>query len=133
MTGKRLTPTQANAALPLVRAVVADVVDLTARLSRADTEYRAERARPLPSQALLNERRRGMRDLERELSSCRAELAAVSARVEDAAAGVVDFDGDLDGAPVLLCWRLGEDHVDHWHGLDEPTASRRPLPVAVQA
>jgi len=27
----------------------------------------------------------------------------------------------------LLCWKLGEDDIGHWHGLEEGFAGRKPL------
>ena len=32
-----------------------------------------------------------------------------------------------DGQVVNLCWKIGEDSIDYWHGLDEGYAKRRPL------
>jgi hypothetical protein len=29
---------------------------------------------------------------------------------------------------VLLCWRLGEEGVQYWHGVEEGFAGRKPLP-----
>jgi len=29
---------------------------------------------------------------------------------------------------VLLCWHLGEDSVQYWHGVEEGFAGRKPLP-----
>jgi len=48
--------------------------------------------------------------------------------VKDAGTGLVDFPGTLDGEPVLFCWRLGEDRVDHYHTETEGFAGRRPIP-----
>jgi hypothetical protein len=31
--------------------------------------------------------------------------------------GLVDFRSRRGERPVYLCWRRGEDHVDHWHEL----------------
>lgn len=133
MTGKRLTPAQANATLPLVRAIVADVVDLTERLGRAEAAYGAERDREEPSQVALNEVHDSIRRLRAELHACRFELSGLAVTVEDPAAGVVDIAGDLDGTPVLLCWRLGEPQIEAWHAEGESAADRRLLPDVVPA
>jgi hypothetical protein len=28
---------------------------------------------------------------------------------------------------VLLCWKLGEEEIGYWHGVDEGFAGRKPL------
>jgi hypothetical protein len=48
-------------------------------------------------------------------------------QVRDLDMGLVDFLGERDGAEVWLCWRVGEDTVSHWHGLNEGFARRRAL------
>jgi hypothetical protein len=52
------------------------------------------------------------------------ELGAV---VKDADTGLVDFPAVVEGAEAFLCWQLGEDEVEYWHGLDDGFAGRKPL------
>ena len=39
--------------------------------------------------------------------------------VKDLDVGLVDFPSMLEGEEIYLCWKLGEDHIDFWHGVDE--------------
>jgi len=39
----------------------------------------------------------------------------------------VDFPSDMNGRPILLCWRLGEPEVQFWHDPDAGYAGRQPL------
>jgi hypothetical protein len=55
-------------------------------------------------------------------------LAELGILLRDPETGLVDFPGELDGQPVYLCWKLGEDRVTHWHDLESGFAGRRPLP-----
>jgi hypothetical protein len=59
-----------------------------------------------------------------------AELEVDGVQVKDLDTGLVDFPAKHpeEGDTVLLCWRLGEEEVAHWHGLDEGFAGRKPLP-----
>lgn len=41
--------------------------------------------------------------------------------------GLLDFPALVAGRQVWLCWRLGEDRVEYWHGTDEGFAGRKPL------
>lgn len=127
----RFTREGANAALPLVRAVVADLREATARIAEFEAAYRRERSRPQPSQAALNDRRRTIGVLSVERDGCTAELHAIGVGVDDAASGSVSFPGAHDGADVLFCWRFGEERVDTFRLPGEPFDARRALPVPV--
>jgi hypothetical protein len=61
------------------------------------------------------------------IARCVARIHEVGALVKDLDDGLVDFPARLDGEEVLLCWRLGEDEIGFWHGLDEGFSGRKPL------
>lgn len=63
-------------------------------------------------------------------STLRAEierLAEENILLRDPQTGLIDFPGEREGRRVWLCWRLGEEHVGHWHELDSGFGARRPL------
>jgi hypothetical protein len=70
---------------------------------------------------------RKLEELTNAVRSALGEIAALGGVTKDIALGLVDFPHLRDGREVNLCWKLGEDAVRHWHGLDEGYASRRPL------
>jgi hypothetical protein len=41
--------------------------------------------------------------------------------------GLLDFPWLREDEVVLLCWRLGEEEIGYWHGMDEGYAGRKPL------
>ena len=45
--------------------------------------------------------------------------------VKDIENGLVDFFFDNNGDTVFLCWKYGEDDINHWHELDEGFAGRK--------
>jgi hypothetical protein len=47
--------------------------------------------------------------------------------LRDIPTGLLDFPALAGGREVWLCWRLGEDRVEFWHGTDEGFAGRKPL------
>jgi hypothetical protein len=61
------------------------------------------------------------------IARCVARIHELGALVKDLDAGLVDFPATRDGQDVLLCWRLGEDEIGFWHGLDEGFSGRNPL------
>jgi hypothetical protein len=133
MAQKLFSPSQANAALALVRPIVSDVVLHQTRLVELVNAYQAKKRQPDASQVFLNETKQEMSAVTAQRDACVAELADVGVEMKDAATGLVDFPGELDGERVLWCWRLGEDRVEFFHGESEGFAGRKPIPVPVHA
>ena len=63
------------------------------------------------------------------VAQCVNRIHGLGAQVKDADDGLVDFPALREGEEVLLCWKLGEDEVAYWHGVDEGFAGRKPLPL----
>ena len=63
------------------------------------------------------------------IARCVARIHEAGGLVKDLDAGLVDFPARREGVEVLLCWRLGEDEVGYWHGLEEGFSGRKPLPL----
>ena len=47
------------------------------------------------------------------------EVEQLGCFVEEFKRGIVNFPSLYGGRKVFLCWRAGEDTVEHWHELDE--------------
>jgi hypothetical protein len=47
--------------------------------------------------------------------------------VKDLDVGLVDFPTLFEGEEVYLCWRMDEADIDHWHGVNEGFAGRKPI------
>lgn len=56
------------------------------------------------------------------------EIRQLGVQMKGFDTGLVDFPGQIDGRPVLLCWQLGEESVQYWHEEDAGFAGRQPLP-----
>ena len=55
------------------------------------------------------------------------EISAIGVQVKDLDIGLLDFPCKVDGQVVLLCWKLGEKSITHWHGVSEGFAGRKPV------
>jgi hypothetical protein len=55
------------------------------------------------------------------------EIDAMGVEVKDLDIGLLDFPCQVDGQIVLLCWKLGETAIAHWHGVSEGFAGRKPV------
>ncbi|HEX2045273.1 MAG TPA: DUF2203 domain-containing protein [Gaiellaceae bacterium] len=129
------TPKEADAALEVVRPLVERLVRLRRELVRAGGELGAVRSTVAGNGGRLDPERVGQ--LEKTAERAAAELAGVveeldgfGVQVKDLDRGLIDFPArhPASGETVLLCWELGEASVEHWHGLEDGYAGRKPLP-----
>ena len=56
-----------------------------------------------------------------------AEINAIGVQVKDLDIGLLDFPCKVDDEVVILCWKLGEASITHWHGTEEGFAGRMPI------
>jgi hypothetical protein len=116
------TPEEANRTLPLVRAIVKDVVEAARQVRAAATELGRNlrgTERESRQQELVVQRDR-FEALLRELNDLGIEL-------KDTERGLVDFPAKHQGRNVLICWHLGEERIGFWHELTDGFAGRKPI------
>jgi len=124
---------ECTALLPKVERALRDAVLHKSEYHKADTEldssmkhirvsggarvnrsaYLATRARRDSSAAALREA------LER--------VEQTGAVVKDLDIGLIDFLSLYRGREVYLCWRLGEEKIAFWHGIEEGFRGRKPI------
>jgi hypothetical protein len=56
-----------------------------------------------------------------------AEIDAIGVQVKDLDTGLLDFPARLDGEIILLCWKMGETRIDHWHTIESGFRGRQPI------
>ena len=56
-----------------------------------------------------------------------AEIDSIGVQVKDIESGLLDFPCRLDDQVVLLCWRMGETSIEHWHTMESGFQGRQPL------
>jgi hypothetical protein len=56
-----------------------------------------------------------------------AEIDSIGVQVKDIDIGLLDFPCEVEGAIILLCWKLGEKSITHWHSTQEGFAGRKPI------
>ncbi len=56
-----------------------------------------------------------------------AEIDSIGVQVKDLGTGLIDFPCRVDDQVVLLCWRLGEPAIEHWHTVDSGFQGRQPV------
>jgi hypothetical protein len=56
-----------------------------------------------------------------------AEIDSIGVQVKDLDAGLLDFPCRIDDEVVLLCWRMGEPAIEHWHTVEAGLQGRQPV------
>jgi len=129
---KLYTVDEANAALPLVGAIVEDLVELSDQVIERRERLmllRGDRD-PDADDVYSVELKQTEQDLEqdgRRLKEYVDELRQLGIELKNGVEGIVDFPSVMDDKPVCLCWKLGEPEVLYWHDVDAGFAGRQPL------
>ena len=121
---RHFTREEAIAALPALRRVLQRLRDAKDMLTDAEAHEALSEAAPTNGggepgsqvgEAFLQVRR------------LLASLQAEGIVIRDIDRGLIDFPSVIDGEEVYLCWELGEDSVDWWHGPEDGFSGRQPL------
>jgi hypothetical protein len=56
-----------------------------------------------------------------------AEIDSIGVQVKDLEAGLLDFPCRIEDEVVLLCWRMGETAIEHWHTVEAGFQGRQPV------
>jgi len=62
-----------------------------------------------------------------EMRSLVERLETLGVILRDVGRGLIDFPAIVVETEFYLCWRLGEDSIQFWHGMDEGFGGRKPL------
>jgi hypothetical protein len=120
--GRLYTVEEANAALARLRDALARIREARREVLRSGQRVGA-RARADGGGSEGTAYLEALSVLREEVES----LAADDIILRDADSGLVDFPSVREGRLVQLCWRLGEDRVEHWHEVDAGFQARKPL------
>ena len=117
---------EARSTLPLVSRIVSDIVEVTAQMKEIYLEIR-EVAGEGSDRERLDELQERLQKIADGRSEFFEELAALGIEMKDPNKGLVDFPALLDGRVVYLCWKLGEETIEHWHELATGFDNREPV------
>ena len=56
-----------------------------------------------------------------------SEIDSIGVQVKDLDTGLLDFPCKMDDQVVLLCWRMGESAIEHWHTIEDGFKGRKPV------
>lgn len=124
------TVAQANATLPYVSRIAADIVSTYSEWQRKVAEFELLSLEGEPAgdtSAAVNAMQGRVQALAAEIDGFTDELAVLGVECRGLEEGLLDFPAVVDGEEAWLCWRPGEPSVAWWHGREDGFAGRRPL------
>lgn len=130
MRTRYFTLEEANRTLPLVQRIVQDIVDDYNRWKEQLGRYEVVAARDRADIGESEDAERLRQDVDetaRRINGYIEELKQIGCVLKGFDDGLVDFRAKLDGRDILLCWKLGEEEITHWHEADAGFAGRRPV------
>jgi hypothetical protein len=133
MAERTFTLEEAQSLLPVLESLLRTAIDGKKLIEAVDTELQETAHRVfLAGGAHLNIVHLARRKAEREKTIQRvkdalAEIDATGVQVKDLEIGLLDFPCKVEGRTLLLCWKLGEKGITHWHSASEGFAGRKPI------
>src|SRR5438874_3585883 len=133
MSTRTFTLEEAQALLPVLESLLRTAIKGKKLIEQVDAEMQETAHKVfLKGGMLLDVVHLARRKAEREKALQRvkdalAEIDATGVQVKDLDMGLLDFPCEVDGRTVLLCWKLGEKSITHWHGVNEGYAGRKPI------
>jgi len=133
MSDRTFTLDEAQTLLPILESLLKQAIAAKKLIEETDAELQATAHRIfLNGGTFLNVIHLARRKAEREkaiqrIKDALAEIDATGVQVKDIDIGLLDFPCKVEGEIVLLCWKLGEPGITHWHGMSEGFAGRKPI------
>lgn len=130
---RTFTVAEAETLLPVLESLLRSAIESKKLIEEVDGEMQA-----LASRVFLNggtmvniaavARRKAERDKAlQQAKDAVAEIDATGVQVKDLDIGLLDFPCIVGEEIILLCWKLGEKGITHWHGMEEGFAGRKPI------
>jgi hypothetical protein len=133
MADKYFNRREAEGLLPLVRECMARARSGKEEIESLDQEMARAVARimvlggTIPPTAELLDLRSRREAAATQVQSEIQRIEQAGGVVKDLDEGLVDFPALREGEEVYFCWKLGEERIGYWHGLEEGFAGRKPL------
>ncbi len=130
---KTFTLSEAHTLLPVLESLLRGAQGHAARAAELDAEMGQLNQRIFLSggmhvDVVAAARRRAAR--EKAVQAVRetlAEIDSIGVQVQSLEEGLLDFPCHAGGELVMLCWKVGEAAISHWHGVEDEAEERKPL------
>lgn len=130
---RTFTLSEAETLLPVLESLLRAAMQAKALIEEVDAEFEALRSAIFVAGGThVDVVKCARRKAEREKAIQRAkdavaEIDAAGVQVKDLDIGLLDFPCVVGEDVILLCWKLGEKGITHWHNTTEGFAGRKPI------
>src|SRR6201993_1545691 len=133
MSDRTFTLDEAHSLLPVLESLLRTAINAKKVVDEADAEQQALQHRVFLNGGMfldivpLARRKAERAKAEQRAKDALAEIDSIGVQVKDLNIGLLDFPCEVEGQIILLCWKLGEKAITHWHGVQEGFAGRKPI------
>jgi len=131
MANRTFTLSQAQQMIPVLSGLLRGALRNKARVQKINEEFKDLSTRIMVNGGIQLDigqysRLKAEREkLLQQVKDALAEITATGVQVKDLDIGLLDFPCEINNEVILLCWKLGERQISHWHGLEEGYAGRK--------
>jgi hypothetical protein len=130
---RTFTLSEAETLLPVLESLLRSAMQAKALIEEVDAELESLKSRIFVNGGTFVDilgvsRRKDEREkaIQRAKDAV-AEIDAAGVQVKDLDIGLLDFPCAVGDEVILLCWKLGEKGITHWHNTTEGFAGRKPI------
>jgi hypothetical protein len=133
MAERTFTLDEAQSLLPVLESLLRTAIQAKKFVEEADAEQQELHHRIFLNGGMfldvvsLARGRAERAKAEQRIKDSLAEIDSIGVQVKDLSIGLLDFPCEVEGQIILLCWKLGEKAITHWHGVQEGFAGRKPI------
>jgi hypothetical protein len=130
---RTFTLSEAQVLLPVLESLLRSAMQAKALIEEVDAELEAVRSRifvnggTFVNVVALDRRKKEREKAIQRAKDAVAEIDAAGVQVKDLDIGLLDFPCAVGDEIILLCWKLGEQGITHWHSTSEGFAGRKPI------
>jgi hypothetical protein len=130
---RRFTLAQAQRLIPRVDRLLRDALETKSAYDEAEKQIHSFQERVMMMGGVTMDRDRAVEARKRrdesaaQLRNAIEQVQETGCLIKDLDIGLIDFPTTYRGVEVYLCWKLGEEGIGFWHGVDEGFRGRKPI------
>ncbi len=131
MAIRTFTLDEAHVLLPILESLLRQAIQAKQSIEQIDKEFQDLNHRIFLAGGLLVDipkialRKAEREKAEQKIKDTLSEIDATGVQVKDLDIGLLDFPCAIEDRIILLCWKMGEKKITHWHTVEEGFRGRK--------